>query len=219
MLNLKPDQEHQLRASLVGPDGVEIADRLVSWITSDPTIAAVTESGLVTGIRGGRAWVHAWSEGKSDSVLVLVAMTANPDEYSLLYVDGLTIGQDKIVHDTLTWTDPQGAAHPAEELIIGGKLTFSRSGGKLFYEQRFILATFLLDGATGEIRVRVGERVLVDRGEVTERPMTGYEYLFRSTAIASQPPFFGVGVGVERIGTYQAINGGTRGHNLVFTQW
>jgi hypothetical protein len=218
MVNLKPDQEHQLRASLVSPDGEEITNRLVSWITSDPTIAGVSSEGLVTGIRGGRAWVHAWSEGKSDSVLVQVAMTANPDEYGLLFVDGRTVGQDKIVYDTLTWTDPQGAAHPAQELIIGGKLTFSRSGGKLFYEQRFTIATFLVD-ASGEIRVRVGERVLVDRGEVTERPMTGYEYLFRSTATAAQPPFFGVGIGVERIGTYQAIDGGTRGHDLVFTQW
>jgi|GEM_PF-2031427 len=219
LLNLKPDQEHQLRATLLSPEGQEITDRLVSWITSDPTVVAVTEQGLVTGIRGGSAWVHAWSEGKSDSVRVMVAMTANPNVYHLHSVDGVSIGREMTRVDSITWTDPRGVAHPAQVVISEGRLTFLRDGGPLRYEQRIVLATFLLDAATNEIQFPVAEKVLVDRGEVTEHPMPGFDYLFRSSVVPNNHYFFGVGIGVERIAAEQAINGEGPLRRLSFTQW
>lgn len=218
-MNLKPGESRQLNATLVSAEGQEITNRLVSWITSDPTIAAVDSDGKVTGLRGGRVWVHAWSEGKADSVFVVVAMTANPDEYHLLFVDDMRVGQDRIRYDSVTWTDPQGVGHPAEVLIIGGKLTFSREGGRLRYEQRIVLNTVLLDVDPNEIQSPVADAVLVDRGEVIEHPMTGYDYLFRSSVLPHNYAFFGVGIGVERIATQQGINGEAPLRRLTFTQW
>lgn len=218
-LRLTPGQEHQLRATLVSPGGQVLTDRLVSWISSDPTTVAVSEQGVVKGIRGGgSAWVHAHSEGKSDSVRVMVAM-ASPDEYRLHSVDGLDMGMGKVRVDTVTWTDPQGVAHPAEVKIFDGRLTFIREGGRILYEQRITLSTFLLAANPGEIRAPVAERVLVDRGEVTERPGGGFDYLFRSSVVPDNHYFFGVRIGVERISTDQAINGAGPERRLVFTQW
>lgn len=218
-LRLTPGQEHQLRATLVSPEGQEITDRLVSWITSDPTIVSVDGEGKLTGLRGGNVWVHAHSEGKADSVRVMVAMSANPDEYRLYSVDGLDMGMGKVRVDSVTWTDPQGVAHPAEVKIFDGRLIFIREGGRLLYEQRITLSTFLLAGNPGEIRAPVAERVLVDRGEVTTRPGGGFDYLFRSSVLPHNYVFFGVGIGVERIATEQGINGEGPMRRLVFTQW
>ncbi len=218
-LPLKPGDTRTLQATLASAEGLVITDRLISWISSDPTVASVNGEGAVTGVRGGYAWVHAISEGKSDSVKVSVSMTANPDVYNLISVDGVSIGIDKVRVDSVTWTDPQGVAHPAEVKIFDGKITFSREGGRLFYEQRITLATFLLAVNPGEIRVPVAERVLVDRGEVTERPGPGFDYLFRSSIIPNNHYFFGVRIGVERIATDQAINGDGPERKLVFSQW
>lgn len=218
-LPLKPGDTRSLQARLASAEGQVITDRLISWISSDPTVASVDGEGAVTGVRGGYAWVHAISEGKSDSVKVSVSMTANPDVYNLISVDGVSVGIDKVRVDSVTWTDPQGVAHPAEVKIFDGTLTFIREGGRLLYEQRITLATFLLAVNPGEIRVPVAERVLVDRGEVTERPGGGFDYLFRSSIVPNDHVFFGVGIGVERISTDQVINGEGHPHRLIFSQW
>jgi hypothetical protein len=218
-LPLKPGDTRGLQARLASAEGQVITDRLVSWISSDPTVASVDGEGAVTGVRGGYAWVHAISEGKSDSVKVSVSMAANPDVYNLISVDGLSVGIDKVRVDSVTWTDPQGVAHPAEVKIFDGRLTFIREGGRLLYEQRITLATFLLAADPGEIRVPVAERVLVDRGEVIEHPGGGFDYLFRSSVVPNNHYFFGVGIGVERIATDQVINGEGPERKLVFSQW
>jgi hypothetical protein len=218
-LPMKPGDTRRLQASLASAEGQVITDRLISWISSDPTVASVDGEGAVTGVRGGYAWVHAISEGKSDSVKVSVSMTADPNVYNLISVDGLGVGIDKVRVDSVTWTDPQGVAHPAEVKIFDGTLTFIREGGRLLYEQRITLATFLLAVNPGEISVPVAERVLVDRGEVTERPGGGFDYLFRSGIVPDNHYFFGVRIGVERISTDQVINGEGHPHRLIFSQW
>ena len=62
----------QFDASVRDEGGQTLADRVVAWATSDPTIATVSATGLVTGVAAGTARISATSEGKSDTATVTV---------------------------------------------------------------------------------------------------------------------------------------------------
>lgn len=55
----------QLTAVLRSADGTELTDRPVSWATSDPTVATVSGTGLVTGMAVGEVTITATS-GQTD---------------------------------------------------------------------------------------------------------------------------------------------------------
>ncbi|HEX9225105.1 MAG TPA: Ig-like domain-containing protein [Arthrobacter sp.] len=62
----------QLRAAVRGTDGSSLSDRAVAWTTSDPAIAAVSNTGNVTGTGHGTAIITAAVEGKTASSSVTV---------------------------------------------------------------------------------------------------------------------------------------------------
>src|SRR3970282_2245815 len=62
----------QFDASVRDEGGQTLADRVVAWATSDPTIATVSATGLVTGVAAGTARISATSEGKGDTATVTV---------------------------------------------------------------------------------------------------------------------------------------------------
>ncbi len=63
----------QLRARTNDDDGQPLTDRPVFWSTSDATVAAVDNTGFVTGISAGVATITATSETRSATVGVTVA--------------------------------------------------------------------------------------------------------------------------------------------------
>ena len=65
-------QATQLSAVLKDADGNTLSGRTVSWTTSSPSIASVSQTGLVTGVGDGEATITATSENKSGSTTVLV---------------------------------------------------------------------------------------------------------------------------------------------------
>lgn len=65
----------QLTAVPKAADGDELIGRPVTWSTSDPAVATVSNTGLVTGVALGTATITGTSEGKSDfSVLTVSAI-------------------------------------------------------------------------------------------------------------------------------------------------
>lgn len=66
----------QLTAQVKDPAGNILKDRPVTWSSSDTTVATVSVSGLVRGIKAGAATITAASGGKSGSAQVMV--TAAP---------------------------------------------------------------------------------------------------------------------------------------------
>ncbi|MEO6526130.1 MAG: Ig-like domain-containing protein [Gemmatimonadaceae bacterium] len=62
-----------LSASVRDATGSALSGRVVTWTTSNPTIASVAPNGLVTGVGAGSATVTAMSEGRSGSAAVSVA--------------------------------------------------------------------------------------------------------------------------------------------------
>lgn len=99
----------QLTAALLDSVGAGIAGRPVAWATSAPAIATVTTEGLVRGVGSGAAIVRASAEGKSDSVVVLVSVTA-----------GLPAGFDIAIAE-VSWT--QGAQNTSGSIpmLSGGR--------------------------------------------------------------------------------------------------
>lgn len=62
----------QLSATLRDASGAVLTGRTVTWTSSDPTKATVSDTGLVTGVAEGTATITATSEGKSASTTVSV---------------------------------------------------------------------------------------------------------------------------------------------------
>lgn len=61
-----------LSATLRDTSGAVVTDRVVTWSSSDETIATVSSAGVVTGVSAGTATISATSEGKSGSSAVTV---------------------------------------------------------------------------------------------------------------------------------------------------
>lgn len=66
------DSRLQLTVSVLDPRGQEIVGRIVTYETSNPNVATVEESGIVTGVAAGEAMLTATCEGKSGSAKITV---------------------------------------------------------------------------------------------------------------------------------------------------
>jgi len=64
----------QLTATTRDANGNALGGRVVTWATSDPTVATVDVNGLVTGVGLGTATITATSENKSGSSIVTVTV-------------------------------------------------------------------------------------------------------------------------------------------------
>jgi trimeric autotransporter adhesin len=79
----------QLSAAVKDQNGIAYTDARVRWSTSAPSIATVSDSGLVTGVTAGSAVITATAEGKRGTVTVTVtpppvaAITLTPGSATL----------------------------------------------------------------------------------------------------------------------------------------
>ncbi len=64
-----------LSAVVKDGSGAVLTDRAVSWSSSNPLVATVSQSGVVTGVLPGSVTITATSEGKSGSASVTVTLT------------------------------------------------------------------------------------------------------------------------------------------------
>ena len=71
-LSLSAGRTSKMNAAALDADGREMSDELVTWASSDPAIATVSSTGLVTGVAGGSTTVMAMVQGRVKSVPVEV---------------------------------------------------------------------------------------------------------------------------------------------------
>ena len=94
----------QLEATLSDPSGT-IQDATLNWSSTEPAIASVDNSGLVSGLTEGQTWIKVFAETARDSALVNVVATAGGPatviiEYSSNEVEvGESINLSAIVQD------------------------------------------------------------------------------------------------------------------------
>ena len=70
--SLLEGQTVQLRATVTDSMGVDVTDRPIEWLSSDPLRVTVSASGLVTALAAGTANIVATAEGRSGQTSVLV---------------------------------------------------------------------------------------------------------------------------------------------------
>lgn len=105
--NVSIGQTRQLTATLKDANGNTLSGRVVTWTSSQSSIATVTGSGVVTGVSAGTAVISATSEGKVGTASVTVAgagvrtVTVTPN--------AATIPPFGNVQLTATVRDPSGA--------------------------------------------------------------------------------------------------------------
>lgn len=120
-----------LGASLYAADGRPLSDRAIAWTTSDSTVATVDWLGQVTGVRGGRAWITATSEGRSARAEVIV-----PDVRELKLATAGGTALPAMVLDSLH-DDGDGNFRRVRGVAIEGTLRLdSRSN---MYEQEVVM--------------------------------------------------------------------------------
>lgn len=71
-LSLSPGRSTKLNALALDADGRALGAEAVTWASSDPSVAAVSADGTVTGIGGGSTTIIAMAQGRVKSVLVEV---------------------------------------------------------------------------------------------------------------------------------------------------
>ena len=104
---IKVGQKFQFQAEPLDADGNPLSGRVVTWSTSDATVASVDNTGLVTGVAVGPATITATSEGKAGSAAVSVgaqtaaSITVAPPSVSI------TVGQTSQLSATVK--DASGA--------------------------------------------------------------------------------------------------------------
>lgn len=104
---IKVGQKFQFQAQPVDANGNPLSGRLVTWSSSDATVASVDNTGLVTGVAVGPATITATSAGKSGSAAVSVgaqtpaSITVAPTSVSI------TVGQTSQLSATVK--DASGA--------------------------------------------------------------------------------------------------------------
>jgi uncharacterized protein YjdB len=106
-----------LVATTKDASGNVLTGRTISWTSSDPSVATVSSSGIVTGASGGTATITATSEGKSGTSTITVtpapvgSVTVTPSPASVVL--GKTVQLFATVRDTsgtivtdrpVTWT-------------------------------------------------------------------------------------------------------------------
>src|SRR5207244_9551178 len=65
-------QTVQLTGTPRDPGGIPVPGRVVTWTTSNPSVATVTASGLVSGLAAGSATITGMCEGMTATALITV---------------------------------------------------------------------------------------------------------------------------------------------------
>lgn len=158
--SIRVGQTLVLNVRLWDKRGRPVSGRLVTWSSSDESIALVSPSGEVTGISSGRANIFAYSEGNSSSTSIQVkpapavaSLSISPDfvnikpgEEMQLTVEAIDTDGTRVSGKTITWSIKDSTiAVMSDSGVVTG---LSRG-------QTTVSAT--VDGITKEISVSVND--------------------------------------------------------------
>jgi trimeric autotransporter adhesin len=117
LTNLIPGNTRQMLAAPTNSSG-NFIDRPVTWASSNPAAATITDAGLVTAVAGGSTWIRATAGGKTDSVAVGVRY---PVGAIALTPATVVLRREGLQQMTASLTDTQGA------VVTGRTVTWSSS--------------------------------------------------------------------------------------------
>ncbi|WP_373069337.1 Ig-like domain-containing protein [Gemmatimonas sp.] len=98
-------QTRQLSVVVTDSTGRDVTDRPVEWITTDPTRATVSATGLITAIASGNVSIGASSEGRLGQTAVLIQQT--PVD-TIVAVAGSSVARGQSTAFAITLLDSRG---------------------------------------------------------------------------------------------------------------
>jgi uncharacterized protein YjdB len=133
---VQPGQSVSLMATLRDASGNVLSDRAITWNTSNGGVAAVSASGIVTGVSPGNVTISATSEGRTGSASLTVSLPPVAtvslsgaarvkvgDSYT--YSPTLRLADGTVVTRSITWS----ITDPAQALVTqGGVVTPVQTG-------------------------------------------------------------------------------------------
>ena len=148
--NLTVGQTQQLTATPKDASGNALAGRAVTWVSSAPSVATVSSTGLVTAVAAGGSTISATSEGQTGTTTIAVTMTAAAAPVATVTISPsnvtLTVGEP--VQLTATLRDSSG------NTLTGRTVTWSGSS-----HRATVSATGLVTALIGDLN---GTRVYAE---------------------------------------------------------
>ena len=135
----------QATATLKDAAGNLLTGRVITWVSSDASIASVSTTGLVTGLLGGAVTITASAEGKSASAVVtsvapkpavhMITLTANSTSIKIGELTQVTavpkdVNGTPITGLTITWSS---SASAVATVSSGGMVAGRSAGSALIY--------------------------------------------------------------------------------------
>ena len=114
-VDISAGQTHQLVASVRGRSGQPITNADVSWSSSDASVATVSDAGLITALRSGKATITAAAGETGDSTIVLVDFPA----YLWITSEESTLAVSQFIQLTTIILDRHG------QTVSGAPVTWS----------------------------------------------------------------------------------------------
>ena len=153
-------QTGQLVAVPRSADGAELLGRAVTWVSSDSAIAAVSGTGVVTGVAAGTVTIEATSEGKTGTSRLTVSATG----VATVAVTPATssIGEGATVELTAAARDADGEVLPGRaptwSTDRAGVASVSASGVVTGVSQGSATITATIEGKAGTAAITVVRR-------------------------------------------------------------
>jgi hypothetical protein len=207
--DLGPGETRQLGVVLHAANGSQLMGRVVTWSSSDSSVATVSQTGLVVGLRGGTATISATSEGVTGTTTFIIP------EWLVFDLD--SVGPQPLPRvmaftaDTTSRTEHGMVVRERRVRMAFGRLWLSTIDGR--YRQRYDLQTWQRDITYAGGNVITGTETLVstdvirDEGLGTEYDMFWGSLIYKSTTYAGHE--FRVGYTLPRGRTIQQSIPGT----------
>lgn len=104
-VSVRVNRTAPLQALTLDADGATLSERLVTWTTSDATVATVSAQGVITAVSPGAATITATSEGRSAQA----AVTVTPEPVATVSIaparDTLAVGTERALSATVRDAD------------------------------------------------------------------------------------------------------------------
>jgi uncharacterized protein YjdB len=148
---------YQIAATARDAAGNDLPGRAFAWSSSDPTVASVSQTGVITGIASGSAQITVLSEGQTAHANVIVSPPSVASVNVSLASEVINTGQ--MTQATAVVRDPKGNTLTGRSVVWSSRsfatATVSNSGIVKGIARGMAAITAVVDGVEGSATIQV----------------------------------------------------------------